>query len=63
MNPRRSGAYAQALSAGSSANYFAAPASPDPNGNRAQRRAWAKLTKTKMPPVSLSDSTEEAEQS
>lgn len=33
-------------------------ASPDPEGNRAQRRAWAKLTKNKMPPVSHSDTTD-----
>jgi hypothetical protein len=25
--------------------------SPDPKGNRAQRRAWAKLAKTKTPPA------------
>lgn len=29
-------------------------ASPDQFGNRAQRRAWAKLTKSKTPPVSSS---------
>lgn len=44
----RIGANAAEMAAGSSALYFVA-ASPDPNGNRAQRRAWAKAAKQKMP--------------
>lgn len=31
------------------AAHNAANVSPDPDGNRAQRRAWAKLTKRKTP--------------
>lgn len=39
---------AQELAAGSPA-YRMASATPKPDGNRAQRRAWAKLAKRKMP--------------
>jgi len=35
----------------SSPHYRMQAASPDPNGNRAQRRAWARLAKVKNAPA------------
>ncbi len=61
VTPRRE-FNAQSLAAGSPA-YRASHASPDPKGNRAERRAWAKLTKSETPPpVSHSDTDKEAGQ-
>lgn len=49
MDTHRTQVNAQALMAASPA-YRMKHASPDPNGNRAQRRAWARLTKAKPVP-------------
>lgn len=50
MERRRTQFTAQELAAGSP-DYRRTSVSPSPNGNRAERRAWAKLTKTKNAPA------------